>query len=159
PGDTPGPLRTWTTHSTSELAAPHGPPQIVTRAHLVDQLPLPFALHLNASGLARTAGDVGTAGELVLRDAVLPHEDDPRAAPTGVLDDRLRPAVVSHKRLDASDQPGAFRCSRHRRIGTICHAKQRRQAGASTPAYRPRNVMLITDSRSIERHNIILVWP
>src|SRR5205807_4708721 len=133
--------------STCQLPASHGPPQVVARAHLLDQLALPLVLHLDARSLAGLPGDVGAAGELVRPLAVLPHEDDPGASAAYVLDDRLRAAVTGGERLDAGDQAarGDGRLHRQRRIGTICHALQRKQTYAHTPGYRASFVILITD--------------
>src|SRR5690349_14477307 len=101
----------------------HGPPQVVARAHLLDQFPLPFVVDLHAGALTRTPGDVGAAGELVAPLAVLPHKDDPGPAAAYVLDDRLGATMVGGERLDTGDQVTRRRLRFHRqgRIGTICH--------------------------------------
>src|SRR5258705_5829024 len=86
---------------TRQTAAPHGAPQVVTRAHQVDELPLPFVLDRYTGALAGLSRDVGARRRQVRPLTVLPHEDDARAAPADVLNDRRGASVPCRERLQS----------------------------------------------------------
>src|SRR5215813_5583794 len=86
-----------------EDASAHRAPQVVARAHLLDEFALPLVVHLDASRRACLPRDIGTVGEVIDPLAVLPHEDDSCASPADVLNDRTSPAVHRGERLYAGD--------------------------------------------------------